>query len=71
MYANPEFQLFVGPVGYLETEDGAEKFKRHGADLPRVLDSVSDGQTTRHHIGVPDCLHLTTKEIAFLITSPA
>ena len=29
-----------------------------------MLDSVSDGQTTRHHVGVPDCLHLTTKEIA-------
>ena len=43
---------------YFELTYGIEKGQRHGGDLAGVVDPVPFGETTHHHVGVPNCLHL-------------
>ena len=55
-----DLQLLVGPVPDAEHEGGVQQVERHGADLARVTRTVTHGQTARHHVRVPDRLHLNS-----------
>lgn len=55
-------QTVGGPVADPEDLNGAEEMQCHGADLQGVLVPVADGNTTGHHVGVANGLHLLEEE---------
>ena len=58
MYSDPDFDLHVRLVSYLEASDGSEQVERQVGHLAGVPVSVPHGQAARHHVRVAYCLHL-------------
>ena len=58
MDANAQLQRLIRPMPDPEVLHGLQQMQGHGGHLAGVVVAVADGQSTGHHVGVADGLHL-------------